>query len=55
MDRRLILGYLIIFVILFFLISFVQMSLNPFAWHWVSRLILVVSFIAITVYFDLKK
>ena len=54
MDRLRIKGYLILIVVLFLIVAFVAASLNPFAWHWMSRLILVLAFVGITTFLELK-
>jgi len=54
MDRLRIKGYLILIVVLFLIVAFVASSLNPFAWHWLGRLIIVLAFIGITVFMELK-
>jgi uncharacterized membrane protein AbrB (regulator of aidB expression) len=52
MDLKLLKLYGIIFLGLFLCFSFVESSLNPFVWHWISRGLLILSFLAISVYLD---
>jgi uncharacterized membrane protein AbrB (regulator of aidB expression) len=52
MDLKLLKLYGIIFLGLFLCFSFVEASLNPFEWHWISRGLLILSFLAISVYLD---
>jgi uncharacterized membrane protein AbrB (regulator of aidB expression) len=52
MDLKLLKLYGIIFLGLFLCFSFVEASLNPFAWNWISRGLLILSFLALSVYLD---
>jgi hypothetical protein len=43
--------FTLISLLVFFLIaSFVMASLNPFAWHWIARLVFVVSYLAFIIW-----
>lgn len=39
--------------LIYLVIAFVTSDLNPFTWHWMGRLSLVIIFVGITTFFDL--
>ena len=55
MDRLKIRGYLILALTLYVVFAFVLADINVFAWHWIGRLILILSFFGVTIGIDLWK
>jgi hypothetical protein len=45
--------YLALILIIYLLTAFVLADLNPMAWHWIARLVMVLGFVSITSALDL--
>ena len=45
--------YGILLLIIYLLTAFVLADLNPMAWHWIARLVVVLGFVSITSALDL--
>jgi hypothetical protein len=45
--------YLALILIIYLLTAFVLAEINPMAWHWIARLVVVLGFVSITSALDL--